>query len=82
MNFCYACGLPLMGEEGEKARGHFCQYCTDEGGQTLPQEKIQEGFARFLKSWVPEEDRGADFMARAHHYMQAMPAWADDAPLS
>jgi hypothetical protein len=76
-NSCYSCGMPFAGEEGQKARGNYCQYCSDEQGNLLPKEQVQQGIAQWLKSWAPEGDN-ADFQKRAEYYMLAMPAWAGE----
>ncbi|MCK4542989.1 MAG: hypothetical protein KAU17_12205 [Spirochaetales bacterium] len=73
---CYSCGMPLMGEAAEKARGNYCQYCSDEKGDLLPKEQVKAGIAGYLKSWAPT-DKTADFEKRAESYMNAMPAWAE-----
>ena len=74
--FCYSCSMPLMGPEGEKARGNYCQYCSDEQGALRPKEQIQKGIAEWLSGWAPKGS-SIDFMKRAEYYMKAMPAWSE-----
>ncbi len=71
--FCHSCGTPLT--KGQPARGHYCQYCSDEAGNLHPRKLVQKGIAEWLQSWAPDGST-ADFMERAALYMQAMPAWA------
>lgn len=74
--YCHSCGMPLTGEVAEKARGNYCQYCSDEQGNLYPKEAVKKGIAEFLSSWAPEKE-GTDFAKRAEMYMKAMPAWAE-----
>jgi hypothetical protein len=73
---CYSCGMPLMSEGPQKARGNFCQYCSDEQGNLLPREQVQNGIAQWLSTWAPK-DSNSDYLKRAEYYMKAMPAWTD-----
>ena len=76
MKSCYSCGIPLMGPEEEKARGSYCQHCSDEQGNVLSFEQVKQGIACYLKTWQPDlDDQKA--LTRAEFYMKAMPAWAD-----
>ncbi len=72
---CFSCGMPLAGEEVQKARGNYCQYCSDEQGNLLPKEQVKQGLVQWLQGWAPEGSK-ADFQKRAEYYMLAMPAWA------
>ena len=74
--FCHSCGMPLQGEGGRKARGNYCQYCSDEQGNLYPKEVVIKGVSEFLASWAPEKE-GADYVKRAESYLAAMPAWAE-----
>lgn len=75
MRFCQSCGMPIGGPNTAEARGRYCQHCADEQGQLHPREAVQQGVAMWLKSFSPESSE-AEFMARADHYLSAMPAWA------
>ena len=74
MNCCHSCAMPLVGEEGEKARGNLCQYCSDEKGNLVPREQATQGIAAWLKGWSPPAS-DEEFRKRAEAYMAAMPAW-------
>ncbi len=74
MKQCYACAMPLVGEEAGKARGDYCQYCSDEKGNLKPKEEAVHGIAQWLKSWSPPASE-EEFLRRAKCYMDAMPAW-------
>ena len=70
---CHSCGMPL---KKEKARGNYCEYCSDENGNLHPKEQVKQGIAQWLSGWAPEGTE-TDFAKRAEHYMKAMPAWTD-----
>lgn len=75
--FCQSCGAPVAtGEKTKSVAQQYCEYCTDETGKLKPREAVRDGIAGWLASWANE--KGADFTARADHYMSAMPAWAKD----
>lgn len=74
--FCHSCGAPLGVPEFKGPADNYCKHCTDEAGNLRSREQTQQGIARWLKSWQPDLD-GATALARADHYMKAMPAWAD-----
>ena len=74
MEYCYSCGMPLVGEDAQKAKGHLCQYCTDEAGNLKPRDEVAQGIAMWLKGWSPKAS-DEEFKARAESYMNAMPAW-------
>ncbi len=75
---CQSCGMPISGEDGKDFRGSFCLYCTDESGSLYPRDVVQQGVAEWLKSFGPD-DPSIDYVARAGHYLDAMPAWAQSA---
>ena len=74
MKFCFSCGMPLAGEEAEKAHGDFCQYCADDSGKLKPRAEVEAGLAEWLKSWSPSTS-DEELARRARSYMAAMPAW-------
>lgn len=69
-DFCYSCGMALMGPEGEKARGNCCQHCSSNQGALLPKEQIQKGIAEWFSGWAP---KGGSI-----DFMKAMPAWSEE----
>jgi hypothetical protein len=73
--FCESCAAPLAEFKG--ASEQYCKHCTDPSGKLLPKESVQHGIAAWLKSWQPDlaDDQA---LARANHYMKAMPAWAEN----
>lgn len=68
---CQSCSMPFEGE------GKYCQYCTNEQGKLKPKAEVLQGISYWLQSLTPE-DKKADYMKRAEHFMLAMPAWAED----
>ena len=54
----------------------YCKYCTDEQGNLKSRDEIQMGIAEWFKTWHPDLDQ-VTALARAAHYMNAMPAWAE-----
>ena len=74
MSHCHACGMPLVGEAAEAARGDLCQYCSDEEGNLQPRPVAEKGIADWLKSWSPPAS-DEEFLRRARSYLDAMPAW-------
>ena len=72
-NFCFSCGMPLA---KDNKRGDYCIYCTDEQGNLLSRDHIQNGIAQWLSGFSPDNKKH-DFMKRAELYMKSMPEWAD-----
>ncbi|MBN2007738.1 hypothetical protein JW960_00165 [candidate division KSB1 bacterium] len=74
-NFCQSCGMPIS----EETKGHdpFCKYCSDETGKLYPREMVQKGISEWLKQFTPHAE-SIDLMKRADHYLNAMPAWAQE----
>lgn len=75
--FCNSCGIPLDGKIAKEAAENLCNYCVNEKGDLKPRQEIQSGVAEWLKTISPE-NKQADFLKRADHYLKAMPAWAED----
>ncbi len=73
--YCESCSAPLDGDFKGVA-DNYCKYCTDEKGKLVPREQVKQGIAHWLKSWQDINDDVA--VKRAEHWMQAMPAWADE----
>ena len=76
MKFCFSCGMPLEGEEAQKASGDYCQYCTDEKGNLKSRDEIAQGMVQFMKGWQPKVS-DEEYLRRARAFMSAMPAWAE-----
>jgi len=68
---CQSCSMPIESE------GKYCDYCTDDAGNLKPRVEVQQGISYWLQSIAPEDTK-ADYLARAGHFMKAMPAWAED----
>jgi hypothetical protein len=69
--------MPLGAPGAKGASDIYCKYCSDEAGNLKPREEIKQGIATWLESWqegITEEQA----LKRAEHFMQAMPAWAED----
>lgn len=77
MKFCHSCGIVLDGNIANEAAPNLCGYCVDESGKLKAKEVVQAGVAEWLKSFSPQEGN-PDFMKRAEHYLNAMPAWAKE----
>ena len=76
MKFCQSCGMPISGPAGAKARGDYCEYCTEADGSLKPKEVVQQGITQWLLGFSP----GAtpeQCSQRAARYLSAMPAWAE-----
>ncbi|MBN1696470.1 MAG: hypothetical protein JW881_03045 [Spirochaetales bacterium] len=73
---CLSCGMLLEGNANPKAKEIYCTYCSDKEGNLLPREQVRQGIAGWLREWAPEK-KNVDFLKRADHYMNSMPAWAD-----
>jgi len=74
--FCQSCTYPLS--QSPEARGkdpRYCRMCTDDEGRLHPREEVRAGIAGWLAEWQGVDQ--AVGMARAEHFMKAMPAWAD-----
>jgi len=68
--------MPLtLDSQGPNAE--YCRYCTDENGQLRPRDEVKQGIATWLQS-LQEGITEERAIMRAEHFMQAMPAWADD----
>lgn len=74
--FCYSCAAPLEMPDFKGPAENYCKYCTDDKGNLKSRDKVQHGVAQWLKSWQPGLDQDKA-LARAAHYMKAMPAWAE-----
>lgn len=74
--FCYSCGAPLWMPDFKGPVKNHCKYCVDDDGKIKPKEEIQNGIAEWLKGWQPDLNQ-EKAVARAEHYMKAMPAWAE-----
>ena len=78
---CFSCAFPL-GEPGDpecEGRGphaDFCKWCVDSHGNLHSREVVQQAVAVWFQGWQPDLDP-ANALARAEHYMKAMPAWAE-----
>ncbi|MFQ6117396.1 MAG: zinc ribbon domain-containing protein [Candidatus Bipolaricaulia bacterium] len=75
--FCHSCTMPLDSPEARGASDIYCKYCSDEAGNLKSRGEVQLGIASWLRSWqegITEEQA----TRRAEHFMQAMPAWAED----
>ncbi|MCK4486945.1 MAG: hypothetical protein KAU38_09310 [Desulfobacterales bacterium] len=73
--FCHSCAAPLEMPDFKGPAENYCKYCTDEKGNVKSREEVQRGIAEWLKGWQPSLD-DEKALARAAHYMKAMPAWA------
>jgi hypothetical protein len=74
--FCHSCAAPLSNPDFKSSAENYCKYCADDKGQLKSRANVQASIAGWFKMWQPNlNDQKA--MARAAHYMQAMPAWAD-----
>lgn len=78
--FCHSCTAPLDVPMFQGPSENYCVHCTDETGELHPRDKVQQSIAVWLQEWQPgvTQDQALE---RARHFMQAMPAWADDAGL-
>ena len=75
-NFCYSCGVPLDLPGFQGPAENYCAQCTDEHGKLKSHQEILAGVAEWLKTWQPDLN-DVKAMARAQHYLKAMPAWAE-----
>ena len=74
--FCYSCAAPVDVPEFKGPAENYCKRCTDEEGNLNSRDEIQMGVAEWFKAWQPDLDHNKA-LARAAHYMKAMPAWAE-----
>ena len=76
MQFCHSCGMPLQSPMAGNVQGDYCGNCLDESGKLNPKEAVQAGIAHWLMSFTPDATMEL-CLARANHYLKAMPAWAE-----
>ena len=76
MKFCHSCGIPIGAPNTPKARGDYCEHCTDETGALKPKTEVEQGIAMWLKGFSPNVS-DAELGVRAQRYLSAMPAWAE-----
>ncbi|MBN2226405.1 MAG: hypothetical protein JW763_03480 [candidate division Zixibacteria bacterium] len=74
--FCHSCTAPLDMPDFKGPAENYCKYCTDDQGRLKPREVVRQGVAEWFKGWQPNLD-DTTALARADHFMRAMPAWAD-----
>ena len=74
--FCFSCAAPIEMPDFKGPAEDYCKYCTDEEGNLKSRDEIQMGVAEWFKAWQPDLDHNKA-LARAAHYMKAMPAWAE-----
>lgn len=74
--FCYSCAAPLEIPEFKGPAENYCRNCTDAEGNLKSKTEVQIGLAWWLRSWQPDLSE-EESLARAEHYMKAMPAWAE-----
>jgi len=74
MRYCHSCGMPLDIPEAGPVHGDLCGFCSDEKGNLKSRAEVQNGVAAFLESFAPGASK-AEYLRRADHYLQAMPAW-------
>ena len=74
--FCYSCTAPLEMPEFIGPAENYCKYCTDEQGDLKSRDEVKIGIAEWLKTWQPDINQ-EKALARAEHFMKAMPAWAE-----
>ena len=76
-HFCHSCTAPLSLPQFQGKAAHLCRHCTDEAGNLLPREVVEQGVAHWLRTWQPGVDE-AQSLRRARLFMSALPAWAAD----
>ena len=75
MKHCESCTAPLPEFQGKSDR--YCKVCTNENGELNPRDEVMQAIARWFKNWqIGISDEQAK--KRSAHFMNAMPAWADD----
>ena len=74
--FCFSCAAPTEMPDFKGPAEDYCKYCTDEQGNLKSRDEIQMAVAEWFKAWQPDLDQEMA-LARAAHYMKAMPAWAE-----
>jgi hypothetical protein len=77
VKYCQSCSMPLDTAEARGPSKAYCKYCTDEEGNLKSREEVKRGIVMWLKSWQ-EGITDKQALKRAEHFMQAMPAWAED----
>ena len=75
--FCESCATILTVPGFKGSSDLYCKYCTDDSGNLIPKERVQGSIAKWLLKWYPGITSRQAF-DRASHYMQAMPAWAEE----
>jgi hypothetical protein len=68
--------MPLNAPDAKGLSEQYCKHCTDDEGNVKTREEIKEGMAFWIAKWQKVDHETA--LKRAEHYMQAMPAWAED----
>jgi hypothetical protein len=71
--YCQSCSGSLREYPGPSP--NYCRFCSDEGGDLLPRDEVQQLIARWMTFWqegISEEEA----LDRAARYMSAMPAWS------
>ena len=76
MKYCQSCVIPLT-PETSGVSSEYCNNCTDLTGNLKSKEMIKEGLAQFLMMVDPCISHSVA-EKRAEHYMNAMPAWAEE----
>ena len=74
--FCLSCGAPLNVPDMKGLAEQYCVHCTDDDGNVKSRDEIKEGIAMWIARWQGVDHETAE--RRAEHYMQAMPAWAEE----
>ena len=75
--FCQSCTAPLENTDFKGVSERYCKYCSDENGELNSREIIREGIAQWFKTWHGDVTDEMIYK-RVDHFMDAMPAWADD----
>jgi len=75
--FCHSCTMPLDAPGAKGASAVYCAHCSDDSGQLKPRAEVQQGIAGWFESWQGDISHEVA-MERAAHFMNAMPAWADN----
>ncbi len=75
--FCHSCAAPLAMPNFKGPSENHCKYCTDDKGNLKSRSDVEKSIVDWFKTWQPDLNDGKA-LARARHYMNAMPAWAKD----
>jgi len=75
-NFCRSCMTSLEEPQNRGKSEEFCKWCSDEGGNLLPRNKVLEVMTQWFMRWQSGIDTD-EARRRADLYMRSMPAWAD-----